>query len=88
VSTTPLLLYLSQAAALLGMSESRLYSLTRARAQSRMANPIPHFKIGRRIAFTRSGLEEWICKLQLGHENKEPRGEPNQPPRKQMRVPK
>jgi predicted DNA-binding transcriptional regulator AlpA len=66
MSTPPLVLYLAQAASLLGMPESRLYELTRGRAQRRGEPPIPFFKIGRRVAFTRAGLEAWILKLQNG----------------------
>jgi predicted DNA-binding transcriptional regulator AlpA len=66
VSTQPLVLYLFQAAELLGMPESRLYDMTRSRAQARMAHPIPFFKLGKRVAFTKSGLEAWIEKLQKG----------------------
>jgi Helix-turn-helix domain len=62
----PLLLYLKQAAALLDMPPARLYELTRSRAQARQANPIPFFRIGRRVAFTRPALETWIVTLQKG----------------------
>jgi predicted DNA-binding transcriptional regulator AlpA len=62
----PLVLYLTQAASLLGMPEARLYDLTRSRAQARQEHPIPFFKLGKRVAFTRSGLEAWILKLQNG----------------------
>ena len=66
MSTTPLVLYLIEAASLLGMPPARLYELTRSRAQARMTNPIPCFKVGKRVAFTRTGLEEWVRKLQGG----------------------
>jgi hypothetical protein len=62
----PLVLYISQAAELLNMPETRLYELTRHRASARMAHPIPFFRIGRRVAFTRPALEAWILKLQNG----------------------
>ena len=62
----PIVLYLPQAAALLDMPEKRLYELLRHRAQVRMAHPIPFFRIGRRVAFTRPALEGWILKLQNG----------------------
>jgi len=65
VSTTvPLILFLSQAAEVLGMSEPQLYELTRSRAQKRMAIPLPHFFVGRRLGFTRAALEAWVAKLQ------------------------
>lgn len=66
MSTQPLVVYLPQAAELLGMPPERLYELTRHRAQVRMPHPIPFFKLGKRIAFTRAGLEAWILKLQNG----------------------
>ena len=62
--TTVLFLYLPQAAELLGMPPKRLYELTRNRAQARMDHPIPFFKLGRRVAFTRPALEGWIQTLQ------------------------
>ncbi len=62
----PLVLYLPQAAELLNMPPMRLYELTRRRASARMAHPIPFFRIGRRVAFTRPALEAWILKLQGG----------------------
>jgi predicted DNA-binding transcriptional regulator AlpA len=64
VSTTALVLYLPQAAELLNMPEARLYELTRSRASARMDHPIPFFRIGRRVAFTRAALEAWVMKLQ------------------------
>jgi predicted DNA-binding transcriptional regulator AlpA len=60
----PLVLYIPQAAQLLDMPEKRLYELTRHRASARMAHPIPFFRIGRRVAFTRPALEAWIQALQ------------------------
>jgi predicted DNA-binding transcriptional regulator AlpA len=66
VPMTALVLYLPQAAELLGMSPARLYELTRGRAQARQDHPIPFFRIGRRVAFTRASLEAWIVKLQGG----------------------
>jgi predicted DNA-binding transcriptional regulator AlpA len=62
----PIVLYLSQASQLLGMPEKRLYELTRRRASMRMSHPIPFFRIGRRVAFTRAALEAWILALQNG----------------------
>jgi hypothetical protein len=62
----PIVLYLTQAANLLDMPEKRLYELTRHRASARMAHPIPFFRIGRRVAFTRPALEAWVLKLQNG----------------------
>jgi predicted DNA-binding transcriptional regulator AlpA len=61
----PIVLYLAQAAELLGMPEKRLYELTRGRSQARMSHPLPYFRIGRRVAFTRAALEAWIISLQL-----------------------
>ena len=66
-TTTPIVLHLAEAAALLGMPAKRLYSLTRRRAQMRMGeSKIPFFRLGKRIVFTRAALENWIAKLQEG----------------------
>ena len=64
MSDQPIVLYLSQAAALLDMPPGRLYELTRQRGRTRLAHPVPFFKLGRRLAFTRAALEEWVLKLQ------------------------
>jgi predicted DNA-binding transcriptional regulator AlpA len=62
----PIVIYIDGAAQLLGMPKARLYELTRHRAAARQDHPIPFFRIGRRVAFTRPALEAWILKLQNG----------------------
>jgi excisionase family DNA binding protein len=65
VSNQPkLLLSLSEAAELLGLKPSNLYELTRSRSRIRQAHPIPYCRLGKRIAFRRESLEQWISKLE------------------------
>jgi excisionase family DNA binding protein len=65
VSTQPkLLLSISEAAELLGLSTSSLYQLTRNRSRIRQAHPIPCLRLGKRIAFRRESLENWISRLE------------------------
>jgi excisionase family DNA binding protein len=62
----PLLLNLSQAAELLGLKPQNLYELTRNRSRVRQSHPIPFCRLGKRIAFRRESLEQWIAKLESG----------------------
>jgi excisionase family DNA binding protein len=65
VSSQPkLLLSLSEAAELLGLKPSNLYELTRSRSRVRQTNPIPFCRLGKRIAFRRESLEQWIGELE------------------------
>lgn len=59
-----LVLPLSEAAELLGITSKQLYSLTRSRSQSRQLIPIPHMRLGRRLAFRKESLEQWISELE------------------------
>lgn len=59
-----LLLSISEAAELLGLSTGSLYQLTRNRSRIRQAHPIPCLRLGKRIAFRRESLEQWIAKLE------------------------
>ena len=59
-----LILSLEEAAVLLGMPSRRLYEHTRARARARQHIPIPHLRLGRRLAFRRESLEKWIAQLE------------------------
>jgi excisionase family DNA binding protein len=56
----PLLLSLAEAAELLGLKPSNLYELTRSRSRARQIHPIPFCRLGKRIAFRRESLEQWI----------------------------
>lgn len=60
----PLLLNLFQAAELLGLKPQNLYELTRSRSRVRQVHPIPFCRLGKRIAFRRESLEQWISKLE------------------------
>jgi excisionase family DNA binding protein len=65
VSNQPkLLLSLPEAAELLGLKPSNLYELTRNRSRVRQAHPIPCLRLGKRIAFRRESLENWISQLE------------------------
>jgi predicted DNA-binding transcriptional regulator AlpA len=60
----PLLLNLFQAAELLGLKPQNLYELTRNRSRVRQTHPIPFCRLGKRIAFRRESLENWISRLE------------------------
>ena len=60
MSTEKLLLSLSEAASLLGLKPTQLYQLTRQRSRIRQARPIPFLRLGKRLAFRRDSLEQWI----------------------------
>ena len=64
MSTQPLLLSISEAASLLGLNKQQLYQLTRNRSLIRQAKPIPHLKLGKRLAFRKESLERWIAELE------------------------
>jgi excisionase family DNA binding protein len=66
VSTQPLLLSISDAASLLGLTEQQVYQLTRRRSRVRQSSPIPFVKLGKRLAFRRESLERWIAELETG----------------------
>lgn len=68
MSQPKLLLSLLEAADLLGLKPSNLYELTRARSRARQAHPIPVCRIGKRIAFRRESLEQWVSRLEVSHE--------------------
>jgi excisionase family DNA binding protein len=64
LSQPKLLISLSEAAELLGLKPSNLYELTRSRSRARQAHPIPMCRLGKRIAFRRESLEQWIATLE------------------------
>lgn len=64
MSTQPLLLNLTQAAEFLGLKPTQLYQLTRQRSLVRQAIPLPHIRLGKRLAFRRESLERWVAKLE------------------------
>jgi excisionase family DNA binding protein len=55
-----LVLSLAEASALLGLTKSQLYQLTRERSRLRQAAPIPFLRLGKRLAFRRESLEQWL----------------------------
>ena len=64
--SNPLLLNISQAAELLGLTKPQLYELTRSRTRVRHAIPLPYVRLGKRLAFRRESLEKWIAALESG----------------------
>jgi predicted DNA-binding transcriptional regulator AlpA len=60
-----LVLSLSEAAALLGLKPTQLYSLTRERSRIRQSHPLPVIRLGKRLAFRREALVSWL----LANEN-------------------
>jgi excisionase family DNA binding protein len=66
LSTEKLLLSLSEAATLLGLEPQQLYQLTRQRSRIRQARPIPFLRLGKRLAFRRESLEQWIAVCEQG----------------------
>ncbi len=66
MSTQPLLLSISEAAGLLGLTKEQLYQLTRERSRVRQRLPIPHLRLGKRLFFRRESLEAWVNALEGG----------------------
>ncbi len=60
----PLVLNLSQAAELLGLTRQQLYELTRSRSRVRQRIPLPTLRLGKRLAFRRESLERWVAQLE------------------------
>jgi excisionase family DNA binding protein len=69
-SKPKLILSLSEAAELLGIQPTTLYEFTRSRARARQRLPIPHLRLGRRLAFRRESLERWIAQLEVTGEER------------------
>jgi excisionase family DNA binding protein len=61
----PLVLSLQQAADLLGLTKQNLYELTRTRSQVRQRVRLPYLRLGKRLAFRRESLEQWIAALEV-----------------------
>ena len=59
-----ILLNLSEAAELLGLTASQLYNLTRDRSRRRQHRPIPFVRLGKRLAFRRDSLTQWAAALE------------------------
>ncbi len=58
------LLTVEQAAELLNLEPSQIYSLTRARGRSRLAKPIPVIRICSSLRFSKESLVEWVKSLE------------------------
>lgn len=56
-----LLLTITEAANLLGLSKQQLYQLTRQRSRERQSRPLPYVRLGKRLAFRRESLVAWIA---------------------------
>lgn len=64
MSTQPLLVSISDAASLLGLTKQQLYEICRTRSRVRQARPIPFVRLGKRLAFRKESLERWIAELE------------------------
>ena len=64
MSNQPLLVSLSEAASLLGLTDNQLYEICRTRSRVRQKHPIPHVRLGKRLAFRKESLERWITQLE------------------------
>lgn len=64
MSNQPLLISLSEAASLLGLTDDQLYELTRNRSRIRQRVPLPCIRLGKRLAFRKESLERWITELE------------------------
>lgn len=58
------LLNMDEAAALLKLTRSQLYELTRNRSRCRQVVPLPVVRIGKRKMFRAVALYEWILQLE------------------------
>lgn len=59
--STPLLLSITEAAALLGLTKPQLYQLLRSRSSVK----VPHIRLGKRVLFKRESLERWLESLEV-----------------------
>ena len=66
MSEAKLVLSLAEAAELLGLKPSQLYSLTRERSRCRQAHPLPVIRLGKRLAFRRESLVSWLAANEQG----------------------
>jgi len=54
------ILTIDELAAILKMTRSQVYSLTRARAKARLSHPLPVLRINGNVRFRRSDIERWL----------------------------
>ncbi len=64
MSQNQLVISISEAAALLGLTKQQLYEICRTRSRVRQARPIPYVRLGKRLAFRKESLERWIAELE------------------------
>ena len=60
----PLVISISEAASLLGLTKNQLYEICRTRSRVRQARPIPFLRLGKRLAFRKESLEQWVAELE------------------------
>jgi len=58
----PEILTIDELAAILKMTRSQVYTMTRKRARARMEHPLPVLRINGNIRFRRTDIEEWLEK--------------------------
>jgi hypothetical protein len=58
------ILTLEEAALILKMTKSQLYSMTRARARARMKHPLPVLRVNGNLRVSLESLQEWLRKLE------------------------
>jgi predicted DNA-binding transcriptional regulator AlpA len=60
------ILTVAEAADLLKMKPSQVYSMTKKRGRARMERPIPVIKINGSLRFAKESLEAWLKELEEG----------------------
>ena len=75
MSSQPLLLSLTEAAALLSLTKQQLYEGKAPtlrgrvlRSRLRQAIPLPYVRLGKRLCFRRESLERWLAELEAASE--------------------
>lgn len=58
------ILDIREAAEMLRMQPSQLYSMTRQRGRARMERPIPVIKLNGSLRFVKESLEKWLQELE------------------------
>jgi predicted DNA-binding transcriptional regulator AlpA len=61
------ILTLDDVAAMLKMTRSQVYTMTRARSQERMDVPLPVLRINGNLRFRKSDIEAWVAKIAEQH---------------------
>jgi predicted DNA-binding transcriptional regulator AlpA len=58
------LLTVKDAAELLRMSPTQIYSMSKARGRARMKHPIPILRVNGNLRFSKESLEQWLQALE------------------------